>query len=470
MSSAPPQTDIVIVGAGIAGLAAGFELRRRGYENFRLLEAAERPGGVVSTAHLAGIPIEEGPDSFLTEKPAALELCRELGLGEQLIPSHDAARRTWIWRKHRLRALPEGWQMLAPARPLALWRSNLLSWPAKARIAREFFSSARAPETEISVGALVRSRLGAEVLDVVVAPLLSGVYGGDADELSLDAVLPRLAQMARQGSLGRGLWRARRRRGANTGAARPLFTTLQNGLSECITALAARLESHIETHCRVSRITKSGEGYQLECHDQAPGSPAGRIPQIHCRKLILALPAWAAAELLRELDGELAAQLAAVPYASSLTINLAYSPAPPLPDGFGVLIPPGEGLRMRACTFIQQKFPARVPAGRALLRVFYGGVRDSEALALSDEELLALATGELRTILGLKQPPAAGHIRRWPRAMAQYTVGHGGRQQRVQAALARHAGLALAGNAYRGIGISDCIESGYAAARKLIHA
>ncbi len=458
----------MIVGAGIAGLAAGFELLRQGYENFRLLEAADRPGGVISTGQLAGMAIEEGPDSFLTEKPAALQLCRELGLGEQLVCSNDAARRTWIWRKHRLRALPEGWQMLAPARPLALWRSDLLSWSAKARIAREFFTLSRAPASETSVGALVRARLGAEVLEVVVAPLLSGVYGGDADELSLDAVLPRLAQMARQGSLSRSLWRARRRRSAKAGASLPLFTTLRNGLGGCIAALAARLDSRIETGCRVLRITKSGEGFQLECRHSSPESPAGRILQIHCCRLILALPAWAAAELLQELDGELALQLAAIPYASSLTVNLAYSPAPPLPDGFGVLIPPGESLRMRACTVIQHKFPARVPPGRALLRVFYGGARDPEALALSDEQLLALVTAELRTILGLKQPPSAAHIRRWPRAMAQYTVGHAGRLQRIQAALAGHAGLALAGNAYRGIGISDCIESGYAAARTLL--
>lgn len=446
--------SVIIVGAGISGLSAGYELVRRGATDFLLLSSDDRVGGVIANTHHAGFIFEHGPDSFLTAKPATLALCRDLGLADEVIGSNDAERRTWIWHRGRLAALPEGWQFLAPSRLWPALTTSLLSTAGKLRLAQEFFAAAEELPADESVAAFVRRRLGPEALATIVAPLLAGVYGGDPEELSLAAVLPRFVELARRGSLTRALWRAR----ASHAATAPLFSTLRCGLTTLTTALMGQIgREHIELARRAVALEDLGGCYGLHCDDGQ-----SRL----ARAVVLALPAAAAAQLTRTLDPSLAAELAAIPYASSVTVNLAFAQAPALPPGTGVLVPRGQGLRQLACTFVHRKFAHRAPPGAGLLRLFFGGRGDEAALTLSDAELLQMARNELGVMLGIHAEPAATSIARWPRAMAQYGVGHQERLRRIELALARHPGLALAGNAYGGIGIGDCIAAGQRAVQQ----
>lgn len=446
----------IVIGAGITGLSAARALIAAGVTNTLVLESSARAGGVIASCREGEFLFEQGPDSFLACKPAALALCRELGLEARLLGSCNAGRKTWIWRRGKLAALPAGWQFLAPSRFTPLLVSPLIGLGAKLRLAREWWAAAEPEGEDESVANWVRRRFGAEVLEAMAAPMLAGVYGGDAEELSLAAALPRFAALARQGSVSRALWRDRR--AAHARAQAPAFLTLRGGMEELVAALAASIGSErLRFGFRAAFIEAEGGGYRVRGADGA--SLAAPV-------LIVAAPAPAAAQLLRGLDLELANELAAVTYASSMTVNLAYAPAPPLPAGTGALMARDESIRMLACTFMHRKFPARAPAGTALLRLFYGGRRDEAILARSDDDVLALARRELRLLFGIEAQPVAALVSRWPAAMAQPALGHLARLRRIEAALTRHSRLALAGNAYGGVGIGDCIASGqHAAAR-----
>jgi oxygen-dependent protoporphyrinogen oxidase len=452
------ERPVAVIGAGIAGLAAAWELRRRGVENLRVFEAAPRPGGVIQSEARAGFRFEGGPDSFLTAKSSATELCRAVGLGDALVGCAAAQPRSWILHRQRLEPLPEGWQFLAAARAGPVLRTRLLSWPAKLHLAREFAAPAAVATGDASVADSVRARFGAEVLDTLVTPLLAGVYGGDPEALSFAATLPRFAELAAKGSIGRALWRQARRSRNGGQTPQPLFVTLQDGMESLPRALAAALGAErLRCGAAVTAVRPlPGGGYELRLSDGVQAAAAA---------VIFAAPARVGVALLRELDGELAAALGAIPYASAATVHLAYSSAPALPSGFGFLAPRREGRRLLAATFVHQKFPHRAPPGGALLRFFYGGALDPEAVALDDSELAMLASEEARGILGVGAAPDWVHIHRWPQAMPQYTVGHAERLARIAARQARHPGLALAGAAYRGIGVPDAIASGQAAAQ-----
>ncbi len=448
----------VIVGAGIAGLAAGYELLAHGIQDFMVLDAAPRSGGAIRSECIEGFQLEAGPDSFLGAKPAAADLCRALGLSGALTGCATASPRTWILHRKRLEPLPAGWQFLGPARLGPVLRTRLLSWRAKARLAGEFFAPAAPVHADISAANWVRRHLGAEVLDTLVAPLLAGVYGGDPEALSFPAALPRFAALAGRGNILRSLWRQQRvQSGSSPG---PAFLTLREGLSQLPEALAAAIGAHrLGLGRAVVAITEAPGGYQLQL-------AAG--PELPASQVLIATPAWAAAEMLRQLDPDLAALLAVIPYSSAATVHLAYRPSPPLPSGFGFLVPRGEGLRLLAATFVQQKFPDRVPPGAALLRLFYGGASDPRVLDLSDAALGQLAREEISATLGIRAAPDWFRVHRWPRAMPQYTLGHADRLARISAALCRHPGLQLAGAAYQGVGLPDAIASGQAAAHRLV--
>ncbi|MGH9534480.1 MAG: protoporphyrinogen oxidase [Terriglobales bacterium] len=451
---------MVIVGAGIAGLAAAWELSRRGVGNVQLFEATARAGGAICTERREGFCLEAGPDSFLAAKPAAAELCRAVGLGGELTGCAPARPRTWMLHRARLEPLPEGWQFLAPARWWPALRTRLLSGPAKLRLAQEFLAPARLPPGDVSVSAWVRARFGPEVLDRLVAPLLAGVYGGNPEQLSFAATLPRFAALAAGGSVGRALWRQRRQ--SPPGAA-PLFLTLRAGMDALPQALAAAIGAerlHLAQPVAAVRRGRVGD-YQVRLADGA---------ELSASAVVIAAPAWAAADMLAPLDGAMAAALAQIPYASAAAVHLAYAQAPPLPPGFGLLAPRQEGRRLLAATFVHQKFPHRVPPGAALLRLFYGGALDAEVLQLPDAGLAMLAREEAAAILGIAAEADWRRFHRWPRAMPQYTLGHAERVARLEARRARHPRLALAGAAYYGVGLPDAIASGQAAARAVLDA
>ncbi|HEV2135737.1 MAG TPA: protoporphyrinogen oxidase [Terracidiphilus sp.] len=477
---------IAIIGGGIAGMAAAFELekaRAAGAEiEYALFEARERLGGSLASEVVDGAVIERGPDSFLTEKLAAAELCRELGLGSDLIPSNDAARKTYVVIRNRLVALPDGLMFLVPTKLIPTALTPLFSFSTKARMALELLHPPRPNNTDDeSVAALVERHYGAEAVDRLADPLLAGIYGGDAAQLSARTVLPRLVEMeSKYGSLTRGMLAAHRemRAGAHSspganGHARPagqqpqrsLFTALRGGMQQLVDAISARLDPDaIKLSTPAKSIARDPDGWRID---------AGGFVRIY-DALVVASPAWAAGELLGQVDAELAAELSGIPYSSSITVNLVYDEARlgPLPEGFGFLVPPSEGRAMLACTFVHRKFLGRTPPGKAVFRAFLGGMKNEALLADPDAALIAVVRRELREILGEKVFGQAGdpehaQVSRWRRAMAQYAVGHKQRMERIAARVAALPNLHLVGNAYDGIGVPDCIRLGRQAAREL---
>jgi len=446
----------VIIGGGISGLSAAYELARAGVP-MALIERNSRLGGVIQTERIHGCVVETGPDSFLAQKPWALELIRELGLGDEVIGSNDHLRVTYVLKRGRLAPLPDGLMMMVPTRIWPVVTSPLLSWRTKARMAMEWFRRPARAGSERSVAEFVAEHYGREAVDYLAEPLLAGVYGGDPSELSVASVLPRFLELERRyGSLTRGVLAARRR--LKDERAGPLFQTLRDGLGRLVEALAARAQAHGEIlRAEAETIEKSETGFRVRANGQ----------WLETAHVVLACPAWEAARLVRSLDGELAALFDSIPYTSSITVSLGYRQADVerLPGGFGVLIPKCERRRLVACTWVGTKFPYRVPDGMASIRCFLG---DEDLLEASDQDLETLVRDELGRILGLRAQPLFARVARWPRSMAQYTVGHRERLEAIRARLARWPGLLVAGNAYEGIGVPDCVRMGRQAARAIL--
>jgi oxygen-dependent protoporphyrinogen oxidase len=476
-----------IIGGGIAGLAAAYELeeaRKAGAAvEYTLFEARERLGGSLATEIVDGMVLERGPDSFISEKPAAAELCRELGLGAELTPSNDAARKTYVVVHNRLVPLPDGLMFLVPTKLIPTALTRLFSLRTKIRMALELLHPPRPSGLpDEAVATLVERHFGAETVDRLADPLLSGIFGGDASQLSARSVLPRLVEMESEyGSLTRGMLAAHRKMRARVRAAaqkngdiqgqanvrpaaRGIFTTLRGGMQQLVDALTARIDPDaVRLDTPVSGLEKTADGWKIE---------AGGATEFY-DAVIAASPAWAAGVLLGGVDAALGEELGAIPYSSSITVNLVYEEAKlgPLPEGFGFLVPASEGRSMLACTFVHRKFLGRTPPGKAVLRAFLGGMRGEVLLAESDASLVATVRRELSEILGEKMlgiEPERTQVSRWRRAMAQYAVGHQERAQRIAARVAALPGLRLAGNAYDGIGIPDCIRLGRRAARELL--
>lgn len=484
-----------IIGGGIAGLAAAYELelaRSAGSAvEYTLFESRERLGGSLSSEVVNGAVLERGPDSFITEKPAAAQLARELGLGDQLTPSNDSERKTFIVVRNRMVALPDGLMFLVPTKLVPTALTRLFSLPTKLRMGLELLLPPRPSGLpDESVADLVRRHFGQEAVDRLADPLLSGIYGGDATRLSARAVLTRMVEMEEQhGSLVRGMLAAHRKMraamaakstqsvstgvrpttgGAAPGQPRGIFTTLKGGMQQLVDALQARLNADsIRLNTTVTSLRKTDEGWTVESNGRAE----------HYDAVLFAAPAWAVSKLLENVDAELAAELGGIPYSSSITVNLVYDEKQlgTLPEGFGFLVPNVENRSMLACTFVHRKFLGRTPAGKLVFRAFLGGMRNEALLDAPEEELVRRVRNDLHEILGEQVFPAAVQpehvqITRWRRAMAQYAVGHPERLKRIQQLAAQHPSLRLAGNAYDGIGIPDCIRLGRKGARELVEA
>ncbi|WP_263358461.1 protoporphyrinogen oxidase [Acidicapsa ligni] len=462
---------IAIIGGGIAGLSAAYDLAQAKQAGaaveYELYEADSRLGGVLSSEAIDGTVLEHGPDSFLTEKPAAAQLCRELGLEADLISSNDASRKTFILVRNRLVALPDGLMFLIPTKLIPTALTGLFSLGTKLRMARELLLQPKSHSEDESVAALVKRHYGQETVDRLADPLLSGIYGGDASQLSAQSVLPRLVEMeARYGSLTRAMLAGRRAMRAaqgKSGGAKPIFTTLRHGLQQMVDAMTARLESdRLHVKSPIVAVEREGDGWLVKSLDRSERFDA----------VIVATPAWASAILLKPIDRELGRELGEIPYTSSITVNLVYDEVElgRLPKGFGFLVPAVEKRALLACTFVHRKFSGRTAPGKAVLRAFLGGAHNEELLAESDEALGNLVREELRQILSITAVPELVQVRRWRRAMAQYAVGHKARLRRIRVRLDELPGLHLVGNAYDGIGISDCIRLGRQAATELVAA
>jgi oxygen-dependent protoporphyrinogen oxidase len=456
---------IAIVGGGISGLAAAFALeeRRRAGEalEFVVYESSPRFGGVLFTEQVEGCLIEAGPDSFLTEKPWAADLCRRLGIEDQLIGSNDADRKTYILVKGKLVPMPDGLMFMVPTQLSPAILSSLFSPATKLRVAREWWYPARVSNGDESVAALVERHYGAEMVDRLADPLLAGVYGGEAAQLSVRAVLPRFVEMeSKYGSLGRGMLAARK----NVQRSLPapsIFSSLKGGMQQLGEALVAKLPAEaLRANSPVQAVQRQDRGWVVSA-----GYASDQFDAV-----IVATPASAAAVLLEIASAELASELRAISYSSSVTVALGFDQnvRVALPPGFGFLVPRREGKRLLAATFVHNKFPHRAPKDIAVVRCFLGGSRDEQVLQLTDENILNIVRDELRQILGVKADPLFTRLYRWESAMAQYTVGHLERLDRIEGLVKPLPGLALAGNAYRGIGVPDCIRSGEAAVQQVL--
>jgi oxygen-dependent protoporphyrinogen oxidase len=460
------MTRIAIIGGGISGLTAAFALeppRRAGAVEYVLYESSPQLGGVLRTEHIDHCIVEAGPDSFITEKPWAADLCRTLGLGDQLIGSNDADRKTYILVRGRLIPMPDGLMFMVPTKILPTGFSPLFSWTTKLRVAQELFRPPGAGNDDESVASFVERHYGREMVDRLADPLLSGVYGGESASLSVRAVLPRFAEMERtHGSLGCAMLAVRKKmpRPANQPAP-PVFTSLKKGMQQLVETLVPRLHAaSLILNAPVQSIHPEAGGWNL-----STGSKSDRFDAI-----LLALPALAAAKLLCPCSPELSAELAAIGYSSSITVGLGYGRdvRQSLPPGFGFLVPRSEGKRLLAATFVHNKFPHRAPDDRALLRCFFAGSGAENLWQLSDDAIIAVVRTELQQIVGLRATPLFARVYKWKSAMAQYGVGHLERLDRIERLRRQLPALALAGNGYRGIGVPDCVRSGQEAANQLL--
>jgi oxygen-dependent protoporphyrinogen oxidase len=456
--------DTVIIGGGISGLAAAYYLAKGGAAA-TIVESRPRLGGVIETVKVEGCTIEAGPDSFLSAKPAALELITELGLADQVIGSNDHLRVTFVRRDGRLMPLPDGLMMMVPTKILPLLGTGLVGWRTKLRMAMELLRAPKPSAEDQSVSDFIEEHYGAEAVDYLAEPLLSGVYGGNPAALSVTSVLPRFVELAnRYGSLTRGVL-AERARAASTRSrhepAVPLFRTLKGGLGQMVDAVTAAIAGKVEFHqARAQAIERAATGFRVRVDGD----------WMEARRVVMACEAHAGAPLVGAMDARIGALLATIPYSSSMTVALGFDAAdlahPPV--GFGFLVPKKERRRLVACTWVGTKFSHRVPPGIVVARCFLGGMEDAGVLDQSDSQVLAAVTAELAEIAQVRAVPRFSRIFRWPRSMAQYTVGHPQRLAELEARVASIPGFYLAGNAYQGIGIPDCIRMGKAAADKIL--
>jgi oxygen-dependent protoporphyrinogen oxidase len=451
--------SVAIIGGGISGLAAAYYLAKAGISS-TLIETQSRLGGVIRTELVHGCIVETGPDSFLSAKPWAMDLIRDLGLAGEVIGSNDEKRVTYVRREGRLVPLPDGLMLMVPTRILPMLSTKLLSWPTKIRMGLECFRRpVRAREEDRSVAEFIRDHYGQEAVDYLAEPLLAGVYGGDPERLSVSSVLGRFVELEKKyGSLSRGVLAARKR------ASQPhektsLFQTLREGLGSLVDALSTALNGKTRIiQATAKELERRPDGFRIQTEASS----------LEADSVILALEAYCAGELVRPLDSELAGLLLSIPYHSSVTIALGFNKGTfdQSLDGFGFLVPKSERRRVVACTWVGTKFDYRVPHDKVVLRCFLGG-GDEAVLHESDEELTSTVREELREIMAVRSEPVFSYVARWPRSMAQYTVGHQQRVQAIRARLQQIPGLFLAGNAYDGIGIPDCIHMGKDVARQV---
>ena len=448
--------DVAVIGGGIAGLAAGYELSKRGV-SFLVLERAPRVGGVILSESVDGFTIDGGPDALLIQKPQAIALCRELGLGDRLVGTKPP-RIAYIQRGGRLHALPAASVLGIPTQIGPFVRTTLFSWPGKLRMGAELFIPPKRDEADESIGAFISRRFGHEAATYLAEPLLAGIHAGDVDRLSVRALFPRLVEAERKHG---SLLRAFRIRNPQSSIRNPqsairndegAFKSLPGGLSEMVHALANALGPTVRTRTGVDRI--SGQG-PFRVHTATGDS-------IDARAVILATPAFATSALVRERDEELSRLAGGIAYASAATIALAFARDQvrhPL-TGSGFVVPRAEHTGILAASWLSSKWPDRAPVDRVLMRTFVGGARDPQAFERSDAELVQTSLSALRPLLGIDREPLFSRVYRWERANAQHEVGHLERIAAIERRLDRHPGLFITGSGFRGVGIPDCVADG----------
>ncbi|HVN55421.1 MAG TPA: protoporphyrinogen oxidase [Anaerolineaceae bacterium] len=482
VASTQPGREVAIVGGGITGLAAAHALQKKAREDgvpltFTVYESEPRLGGKILSEARDGFLIEGGPDSFFQQKPWAAELAVELGLETALTGANPRQKKLFVVNRGRLTPMPDGVLLIIPTRFLPFVVSPLISWPGKVRMGMDFVIPRRKDGADESIGDFIRRRLGKEALEKIAEPLLSGIHVSDPEQQSLLATFPRFRALEeRHGSLIRGMLAQRQASRANGKASlggvtraawkNSVFVTLRGGMGTLVDALANALRDErggrVLTNCAVSRIKpEAGGGFRVVAAD-GTGRPADAV--------ILAGPAFVSSSLVEGFAPGVAQALDRIRYVSTATVSLAYPTAKignPF-DGIGFIIPRGEKRRISACTASSTKFPDRAPARHILLRCFVGGPGYEEMVDLEDSEIVRIAREELADLLGIRAEPALARVYRWPKGNPQYDVGHLERVKELHALCAEWPGLFLAGAAYEGVGVPDCIHQGNQAAEKAL--
>jgi oxygen-dependent protoporphyrinogen oxidase len=460
MSIMIQSDDVIVVGGGIAGLAAAHRLHSRHPElRIRLIEAGASIGGKISTQQIDGFVIEDGPDCFLAVKQAGVELCRELGLEDTLRGTDPANRRSFIKRAGALNQLPAGLTGLVPSRVGPLLTTKTLSVTGRLRCGLEYFVPPRRDGGDESIADFTTRRFGREAYDWLVEPLMAGIHAGDGEQLSLAATFPQLREMEAKGSLLRQM--LTRRRASQRSPSGAAFLTPEHGLRQIVDALLDRLDGiEIQTATPAAEIMKSGDQYRVRLQEGA---------ELATRALVLATPAFATADLVRTLSPSLARVLSEIPFVSTAIVTLAYHAkdvARPL-DGSGYVSPRAEGGPVVACSWTSSKFMHRAPSGTVLIRLFIGRAGDDRIVAESTDSMITTAREEVGNTMGIHADPILSRVARWDNALPQYTIGHLARVEQISKDVAGFPGLALAGASYNGVGIPDCIQSGWDAAAKI---
>lgn len=450
---------IAVVGGGIAGLAAARRLEAVLPEaEIVLVEESERLGGKILTERVDGFVVEGAPDSFLARKERGIGLCEELGLGGDLVARRPENARTFVRRSSELQPLPEGLTGMIPTNLDTLDGSALLSDEGKTRFGAETDLPPAPGGDDESIAAFMTRRFGHEAYESLVEPLMTGIYGGDGELLSLEATFPNLRVLEHEhGSVIRGLLAQ-----SSGGSGSTAFVTLRRGMDALVAALVDQLARTRLVTAAALTVSRGHAGFSVALS----GGEA-----VEADGVVLAVPAFVTSELVADIDPELAGAHAEIPYASSAIVTLAFGAEDVERDldGYGYVVPRTEGSDVLACTWTSSKWEGRAPAGHVLIRVYAGRFGARDVTRLENDELVGLARDELG-ILGIRAEPHLTLIHRWPCGMPQYVLGHPERLARIDDALEGHPGLALAGAAYRGVGIPDCIRSGEEAAEAVARA
>ena len=477
------KKNVAVIGGGITGLSAAYFLqekaKERGIEiHCTLIEADRRWGGKIVTDRVSDFIIEGGPDSFLSQKPWGLALCRKLGLIDQIVQSNPVHKTIYILSGGRLKKFPEGMNLMIPGRMTPFLLTSLISWRGKARMGLDLLIPKNNKKEDESIAAFVRRRLGNEAVTTFAEPILATIYAGDVEKLSMQATFPQLTRLEREfRSLIFGVWM--RQRGMANASAWPsasrtstagdrgptipmtLFVTLRNGLEDLVSALERQMDGTVcRLGQRVNGLYPQERGYAIHLPNET----------IHADAVIVTTGATDAARFIRPWNKTLAGRLDGIPYVSTATVSLGFrrtDVAHPL-DGFGFVTTRAEKKSVLATTWSSTKFEGRADPGHVLIRSFLGGTHQEEIVDLPDDILIAKACDDLTPLLGIRAKPILTRIFRWNKANPQYNIGHLDRVTAIEQETEKHAGLFLAGAAYRGVGIPDCIEQAWTTSEKVI--
>ena len=453
---------VAVIGSGVSACACAVALKERDID-FTMFEKEPVPGGKLLTEALDGFTVEGGPDSFLPEKYWSVDLIRKVGLEDDLLGTNDEFKGTYIYSGGRLHKLPEGVMLMVPTMIMPLLKSSLVSWPGKLRMGLEFFLPPKKEQTDESLAQFVTRRLGRECLEKIAEPLVAGIHTSNPDNMSILAIFPRFVEMEQKhGSLIKGMLAAMKKVPPPDPSKRRMtyFMSLKGGMQQLTDRCLALIgRERIRTSSEITRVLKVDDGYQLVVNGRA--EPFGEV--------VLSTPSFTTAEIVRELDPELSDRLKPIEWSSTAIINLAFRKSDitvKLP-GFGFIVPKVEARRINATSWSSVKWSFRAPDDHLLLRSFVGGGHHEELVFEDDETLVGTVLDELRHIVGISAQPVLSKVYRWVKGMPKYTVGHLERVARINEIKARYPGLHLIGCSYSGIGIGDCVRSGFDAAAEI---